>query len=215
MFTGIIEGVGTVVDASRGPDGLLLTVDVGPVELDMKPGDSVAVNGACLTVERTDGGRFTATAVPETLTRTTLGRIRVDDAVNLERAVAAGGRFGGHFVQGHVDGLETILQRAGGGEGVIVAISLSRDLAAFVAPKGSIAVDGLSLTVVDVSAGRFSVTLVPYTIQNTALGSKVVGEQVNVEVDVVAKYVWRMLQEMGPERQQLDEAFLAEHGFAG
>lgn len=215
MFTGIIEGVGTVVDASRGPDGLLLTVDVGPVELDMKPGDSVAVNGACLTVERTDGGRFTATAVPETLTRTTLGRVRVGDAVNLERAVAAGGRFGGHFVQGHVDGLETILQRAAGGEGVIVAISLSRDLAAFVAPKGSIAVDGLSLTVVDVSAGRFSVTLVPYTIQNTALGSKVVGEQVNVEVDVVAKYVWRMLQEMGPERQQLDEAFLAEHGFAG
>ncbi len=215
MFTGIIERVGTVVDASRGPDGLLLTVDVGRVELDVEPGDSVAVNGACLTVERTDGGRFTATAVPETLTRTTLGRVRVGDAVNLERAVAAGGRFGGHFVQGHVDGLETILQRAAGGEGVIVAVSLSRDLAAFVAPKGSIAVDGLSLTVVDVSAGRFSVTLVPYTIQNTALGSKVVGEQVNVEVDVLAKYVWRMLQEMGPERQQLDEAFLAEHGFAG
>jgi len=215
MFTGIIERVGTVVDASRGPDGLLLTVDVGTVELDVEPGDSVAVNGACLTVERTDGGRFTATAVPETLRRTTLGRVRVGDGVNLERAVAAGGRFGGHFVQGHVDGLETILHRAAGGEGVIVAVSLSRDLAAFVAPKGSIAVDGLSLTVVDVSAGRFSVTLVPYTIQNTALGSKVVGEQVNVEVDVLAKYVWRMLQEMGPERQQLDEAFLAEHGFAG
>ena len=215
MFTGIVECVGTVVAAAPGAGGISLSIDAGTLAADMAPGDSVAVNGACLTVEKTAGDSFTATAVPETLTTTTLGRVRIGDALNLERAMGAGGRFDGHFVQGHVDGVEKILQRTRGPDGERVTLSLSRDLAPFVAPKGSIAVDGVSLTVVDVAEGRLSFTVVPYTMDHTTLGSKGVGAAVNIEVDVLAKYVWRMLHETGPEGRRLDEAFLAEHGFAG
>ena len=213
MFTGIIEHVGTVVAVSRRPSGMLLAVDAGPIAAQVRPGDSLAVSGVCVTVEQVQGQRLTATAVPETLARTTLGSARGGEAVNLERAMAAGGRFGGHFVQGHVDGIETILERTTGPDGVVVAVSLSADLAPLVAPKGAIAVDGVSLTVVDVAQGRFSFTLVPYTLQHTTLGRKSVGEQVNVEVDVLARYVSQILQQMRPPQQQLDEAFLAEHGF--
>ncbi|MFQ5808103.1 MAG: riboflavin synthase [Armatimonadota bacterium] len=215
MFTGIIERIGTVSGASGGPDGTLLTVDAGTLAGEMRPGDSVAVNGACLTVERTDGAGFAASVVPETLARTTLGRVRVGDAVNLERAMRADSRFDGHFVQGHVDGVETIVRRRTDREGVLLSVSLSGDLAPFVAPKGSIAVDGVSLTVVDVVDGHFSLTLVPYTLEHTTLGNKAVQEPVNIEVDVLAKYVARMLGHTESAGERLDESFLAEHGFAG
>jgi riboflavin synthase len=137
MFTGIIERIGSVARLSREPGGLSLTVEAGTLAQEMRPGDSVAVSGACVTVERTDGERFTATVVPETLARTTLGRIRVGDAVNLERAMSVGGRFDGHFVQGHVDGVETILQRTTDRDGIYTTVSLSRELALFVAPRGA------------------------------------------------------------------------------
>ncbi|MGD8238708.1 MAG: riboflavin synthase [Armatimonadota bacterium] len=215
MFTGIVECIGTISAPEGGADGMLLTVDAGALVGEMRPGDSVAVNGACLTVERIDGARFVASVVPETLARTTLGRVGPGDAVNLERAMGAGGRFDGHFVQGHIDGVETIVQRTAGRDGVVVAVSLSPELAPFVASKGSIAVDGVSLTVVDVAEGRFGFTLVPYTLANTTLGNKAVREPVNIEVDVLAKYVARMLGHTGSEGRRLDESFLAEHGFAG
>jgi riboflavin synthase len=214
MFTGIIEHVGTVARVSRGSDSTSLAINAGTLTEGMRPGDSVAVNGACLTVEKTNGGAFTATAVPETLARTTLQDARAGDAVNLERAMSAGGRFDGHFVQGHVDGMETIVRRTADREGERVAVSLAPDIAPFVAPKGSIAVDGVSLTVVDVTEDGFSFTLVPFTLEHTALGAKRAGARVNLEVDVLAKYVWRMLQAGRAEGGRLDEAFLAEHGFA-
>jgi riboflavin synthase len=128
--------------------------------------------------------------------------------------MSAGGRFDGHFVQGHVDGMETIVRRTADREGERVAVSLAPDIAPFVAPKGSIAVDGVSLTVVDVTEDGFSFTLVPFTLGHTALGAKRAGARVNLEVDVLAKYVWRMLQAGRAEGGRLDEAFLAEHGFA-
>ncbi len=213
MFTGIIAHIGAVRRVAPGPHGAQLVVDAGPLVADARPGDSIAVNGACLTVERVEGPLVTAQVVPETLERTTLGRLNPGDRVNLELPMAAGDRLHGHFVQGHVDGVERILGRTEGREGVVVAASLSNELAPYVAPKGSIAVDGTSLTVVDVGPGRFTFALVPFTIAHTVLGTKAVADAVNIEVDILAKYVRRMLQ--GAERPPLDETFLAEHGFAG
>jgi riboflavin synthase len=213
MFTGIIAHIGTIQRLAPSPSGASLVLDAGPLAADAKPGDSFAVDGACLTIERIEGSLVTAQVVPETLERTTLGRLRAADRVNLELPLAVGQRLDGHFVQGHVDGVERLLGRTQGREGVRVTVSLSRELEPYVAPKGSIAVDGTSLTVVDVGPGRFSFALVPFTIAHTVLGTKGVGDPVNVEVDILAKYVRRMLA--GSERRELDETFLAEHGFAG
>jgi len=211
VFTGIIERMGTVTRAVPTAQGLELSVRAGDMATALRPGDSLAVNGACLTVERVEGDLFVAQVVPETLRRTTLNSLRAGDPVNLERPLAAGARLHGHFVQGHVDGVERITQRAQGRQGVQVTVTLARDLSPYVAPKGSIAVDGTSLTVVEATTGHFSFVLVPYTIEHTILGKKGAGDLVNVEVDILAKYVRRMLEPR--EGPPLDETFLAEHGF--
>ena len=212
MFTGIVEHIGQVKSVAPSPGGVALRIDAGPLVEGMKAGDSVAVNGACVTVERVEGPAFVAEAVPETLGRTTLSEARPGDLVNLERALRADGRIDGHFVQGHVDGVERVVGRRAGARGVTVAISLSPPLARYVAPKGSIAVDGTSLTVVDVLENSCTFVLVPYTIERSLLGRRAVGDRVNVEVDVLAKYVHRLLGTSEWPRK-LDEAFLAEHGF--
>lgn len=211
MFTGIVEQVGAVERAAPQAEGMELAVRAGEIAAAAQPGDSVSVNGACLTVERAEGELFVAQVVPETLERTTLGSLRAGDPVNLERPLAAGARLHGHFVQGHVDGVERITQHIRGSQGVRVTVSLARELAPYVAPKGSIAVDGTSLTVVEMGAGHFSFALVPYTMDHTILGRKGPGDEVNVEVDILAKYVRRMLEPQ--EGQPMDETFLAEHGF--
>lgn len=213
MFTGIIEHIGQVGSVAPSSGGVALGIDAGAIAQEMKPGDSVSVNGACLTVERVNPPVFVAQAVPETVRRTTIGSLRVGDPVNLERALPVGGRLDGHFVQAHVDGVERIVRRTEGPEGVVVGVSLSSDLAPYVAPKGSVAVDGTSLTVVGVSPDSFTFVLVPYTIEKSLIGRRAVGDRVNVEVDVLAKYVHRLLT-LGEPPRKLDEAFLAEHGFA-
>jgi riboflavin synthase len=199
MFTGIVEELGIVVDVRRIDDGARLTVAADTVLTGTRTGDSIAVDGCCLTVthlgERDDDGRavWSADLMAETLHRTSLGARRPGDRVNLERALAADGRFGGHVVQGHVDGVGTVASRTPGKRWEVVEIALPADLARYVVAQGSIAVDGTSLTVVHAGDDAFTVSLIPETLERTTLGRRDVGEQVNLEVDVLSKYVERLL----------------------
>jgi riboflavin synthase len=195
MFTGIVEEIGEVLAVRESADVVVLTVRGRTVTSDVAHGDSIAVNGVCLTVIDPHGstdGTFTVELVPETLKRSSLSAVAEGARVNLERAVPAGGRLGGHIVQGHVDGVATLLSRAPGERSDEVVFSLAPDLARYVVEKGSIAVDGASLTVAAVSADTFTVALIPTTLSHTTLGFRQPGDTVNVEVDVVAKYVERL-----------------------
>lgn len=197
MFTGIIEELGEVVDLVPSGDGVRLRVRGPRVCAGAQHGQSIAVSGVCLTVAETDGESFLADVMPETLARSTLGRRRPGERVNLERALPAAGRLDGHVVQGHVDGTGQVLAREPGDRWEVVRIGLGEELARYVAEKGSIAVDGVSLTVTGVGPGEFSVALIPTTLALTTLGHTAVGEPVNLEVDVLAKYVERLLQAAG------------------
>jgi riboflavin synthase len=195
MFTGIVEEVGEVVALDAVGDGARLTVRGPRAVSDAAPGDSIAVNGCCLTVTDRDEASFTVDVMRESLDRTSLGRLGPGSGVNLERALRADGRLGGHLVQGHVDGTGTIAERRPGDRWEVVRIELPSDLVRYVAPKGSITVDGTSLTVVDVNddPAWFTVALIPTTLAATTLGRAAVGDLVNLEVDVLAKYVERLL----------------------
>ncbi len=197
MFTGIIEELGRVVDVTPLPGDSARLVVSGPlVTADAKRGDSIAVNGVCLTVVTLERGSFGADVMAETLRRSSLGALRPGDPVNLERPMAADGRFGGHIVQGHVDGLGRIRARRPSEHWEVVEVDVSAELARFLVEKGSITVDGVSLTVVEVVDGEqpwFSVSLIPTTLADTTLGGRAVGDPVNLEVDVIAKYVERMV----------------------
>ena len=194
MFTGIVEGTGTVVAlAVAAGGGARLAVEAPFLAGDLRLGESVAVNGCCLTVAEPTPGGFAADLVAETLRRTALGRLAAGDVVNLERPLALGGRLGGHLVQGHVDGVARVLERKPVGEGEEVRVELPPDLERYVVEKGSIAVDGVSLTVAGVGPGWFAVALVPHTLEVTTLGRRRPGDPVQLEVDVVAKYVERLV----------------------
>ena len=192
MFTGIVEELGEVLGITELVDAARLTVAGPAVTADAGHGDSIAVNGVCLTVVEVSGGAFTADVMRETLDRSGLGKLTAGDRVNLERAAALGDRLGGHLVQGHVDGTGTVTGREPAEHGELVRISLPPELARYVVAKGSIAVDGVSLTVVDVTDTDFSVSLIPTTLELTTLGHRRPGDLVNLEVDVVAKYVERL-----------------------
>ena len=193
MFTGIVEELGTVVDVVGGAESAQLTLDGPLVTQDATHGASIAVNGVCLTVVEHGSGRFSVDVMAETLARSSLGGLRAGDRVNLERAMAASSRFGGHIVQGHVDGTATILERTPGDRWEVVRLTLPTALARYVVEKGSITVDGVSLTVSALDDATFSVSLIPTTLALTTLGHKGVGEEVNLEVDVLAKYVERLI----------------------
>jgi riboflavin synthase len=208
MFTGIVEGTGTVAAlAAADASGARLEVEAPFLAGDLRPGESVAVNGCCLTVARATAAGFAADLVAETLRRTALGGLAVGDLVNLERPMVLGGRLGGHLVQGHVDGVARVLDRTatgpegsgepqGGapvGRGQEVRIELPPGLGRYVVEKGSVAVDGVSLTVAGVGPGWFAVALVPHTLEVTTLGRRRPGDPVQLEVDVVAKYVERLV----------------------
>jgi riboflavin synthase len=196
MFTGIVEGTGTVMalTPSGSGDGARLEVDAPWPPGELAVGDSVAVDGCCLTVVARTPGGFAADLVAETLRRTALGRLAKGARVNLERPLALGGRLGGHLVQGHVDGVGRVLDRRPVGEGEEVRVELPEELARYVVEKGSIAVDGVSLTVAAVGPDWFAVALVPHTLAATTLGERRPGDPVHLEVDVVAKYVERLVQ---------------------
>jgi riboflavin synthase len=196
MFTGIVEGTGRVVTLAVAPGGAgaRLEVEAPWPAGTLAAGDSVAVDGCCLTVAAATPTGFAADLVAETLRRTALGRLAAGDRVNLERPLALGGRLGGHLVQGHVDGVARVLERQAAGEGRELRVELPEALARYVVEKGSIAVDGVSLTVAGVGQGWFAVALVPHTLATTTLGERGPGDPAPPEVDVVAKYVERLVQ---------------------
>ncbi len=212
MFTGIVEELGTVMAVAELADAARLRVRGPLVTRDVRPGDSIAVNGVCLTVVDSVDGEFTADVMAETLRRSDLGELNPGDVVNLERPLALGGRLGGHLVQGHVDGVGVIRSRTRSEHWEVVEISIPPELARYLVPKGSITVDGVSLTVVEVLPGpggadRFSVSLIPTTLAVTTLGGKQPGARVNLEVDIIGKYVERLLRVEGPaaERSERDD----------
>ena len=198
MFTGLVESLGAVRSLSDEVDAKRLVVEVPPSFLeDASPskrlGDSVAINGCCLTVVAADGVLWSFQAGHETLAKTNLGRLQISDAVNLERAMPAGGRFGGHIVQGHVDGVGRVTAIDSRTEFADYTFEVPASLAAQMVEKGSVAVDGISLTLVRVTATSFQVMLIPHTLAVTTLGRRKVGDEVNIETDVLAKYVAKML----------------------
>jgi len=193
VFTGIVEELGAVVAVENLGDASRFRLRGPVVTEDAKHGDSIAVNGVCLTVVDTADGEFTADVMAETLNRSSLGALAAGSRVNLERPMALGGRLGGHLVQGHVDGTGTIVERVPGEHWEIVKIALPAALSRYVVEKGSITVDGVSLTVVDAADDYFTISLIPTTLALTTLGIKKAGDPVNLEVDVLAKYVERLL----------------------
>jgi riboflavin synthase len=193
VFTGIVEELGVVETLEDQGDAIRLTVRGPHVTVDARLGDSISVNGCCLTVAARDGETFTADVMRETLDKTSLGVLEPGSRVNLERAVTAQTRLGGHIVQGHVDGTGQVLRRTPSEHWELVEISLPGELARYLVDKGSITVDGISLTVVTAGPASFTVSLIPETLARTTLGVKQEGDPVNLEVDVIAKYVERLI----------------------
>lgn len=193
MFTGIIEEIGTVVSLARLADSCRITVAASKVLTDVHLGDSIATNGICLTVVHFDAHSFAADVMPETLSLTNLGLLRPRDRVNLERALPVNGRLGGHIVSGHVDGTGLVVKNYRDHGAIRVRISSSPDILGLIVRKGSITIDGISLTVTDVDESSFGVSLVEHTQGETTLASKPVGSRVNLENDILAKYVQRLM----------------------
>ena len=194
MFTGLVEARGSVVELIDEPPARRLEVEVGSEwVVDSAIGDSVAINGCCLTVVSIGASTLSFEAGAETLARTNLGDLSGGDPVNLERPLAAGGRLGGHFVQGHIDGTAEVMEVTRDGDWVTMWFQVPGSLAMGLVPKGSVAVDGVSLTVVEVVSDRFSVALIPHTLEVTTLGIRQAGSRVNVETDILAKYVQKLV----------------------
>jgi riboflavin synthase len=198
MFTGLVEALGTVTALAPAGAGRELTVHAPQIAGELALGESVAVNGACLTVVAHDATTFRFQVGPETLDRTNLGELTAGDRVNLERSLRVSDRLGGHIVQGHIDGVGQVAERLTEGEWVKVWFRCPPELAAQMVSKGSVAVDGVSLTLVDVGPDRFSVALIPHTLAHTTLGFKGEGAAVNLETDLLGKYVWKFLQQVRP-----------------
>ena len=194
MFTGIVRELGTLVSTDAVGAGRSLVVRAAETAAGASVGDSVAVSGCCLTATRLDGDRISFAAVPETIARTTLGRLQADDRVNVESAVRAGDPLGGHYVQGHVDGVGQVQSVEAEGDGLRVFVEAPDDVLRYCVEKGSVAVDGVSLTVAELADDAFAVALVPHTLEATTLSELAPGREVNIEVDVLAKYVERLLR---------------------
>lgn len=212
MFTGIIEETGRIDRLKRQGDAMVVTVSCNKVLGGIKVGDSISVNGVCLTVTAFDSGGFTADVMVETMKRTNLASAQPGSVVNLERALAAGERFGGHFVTGHVDSTATVTERRNIANAVLFRFRVSPEWTAYMVPKGSIAVNGISLTLVDLDEESFSVSIIPHTLQNTNLRSVNIGDVVNIECDMLGKYVVKMLK--GGRTDGITMDYLKEHGFA-
>jgi riboflavin synthase len=206
VFTGIVEEIGKIVSARPGK----LSIAAGKVLEDIAAGSSMAVNGVCLTVTGFDNKSFSVEVMEETLSRTNLGLLKAGDGVNLERPLALGGRLGGHLVQGHIDGTGKVISVTPRGESILVGFEAPPRLMAYMVEKGFIAVDGVSLTVVSKDSNYFQVSLVEYTRQHTTLGSLRVGNRVNLEADIIAKYIEQFSQNRS---SAITVDFLEEHGF--
>lgn len=213
MFTGIIEEIGTIAQVHPQSNGITVKIKAETVLEDIKVGDSIAVDGPCLTVRYLEQDGFIADISEETLRRTTLCLCEVGTRVNLERSLRLGDRIGGHLVLGHVDEIATISRWKPESTFVIMQITASPKVKPYIAYKGSIAVDGVSLTIANVLENKFEVALVPHTLQVTTLGKKRNGDTVNIEVDVMARYIETLMQNQVPPSQTIDLEFLQKHGY--
>ncbi len=216
MFTGIIQGEGRVVEKRAAGGGMVFCLEAGFDLTDPEEGESIAVNGVCLTARDISGRRFLVDVSPESLSRTGLGRLENGGRVNLERALRLADRLGGHLVSGHVDGLGRVQERKAVGDFTLFTFSFDQSLARYVIEKGSITIDGISLTVNSCSNNSFSVSIIPHTLAVTTLGRLQQGDHVNLEVDIIGKYVEKLLSvqsENQDEGSKINPAFLAEHGF--
>lgn len=215
MFTGIVEEMGAVTSLEKTLAGMRMTILASAVLGDLKIGDSVSVNGACLTVVSKSEGSFSVEVSPETLSVTTLGLVAVGTAVNLERAMKLNERLGGHLVAGHVDGVGTIRRRAQEGNSIVFSIEAPPDVLRYCVPKGSVTVDGTSLTVNDVADHEVSIAVIPHTAKATTLGLKQVNDAVNLESDLIGKYVERLLQgrtQVSTPAPAIDKEYLRKRG---
>ena len=216
MFTGIIQGLGTLFEKRPAGGGMIFGLEADFALTDPEEGESIAVNGACLTARNIKGRRFYVDVSPESLTRTVLGRLQAGQRVNLERALRLSDRLGGHLVSGHVDTQGQVEQRRSAGDFTLFTFSLDPGLTKYVIEKGSITINGVSLTVNSCEHDRFSVSIIPHTLAVTTLGALKVGDQVNIEVDMIGKYVEKLLAEKsagGGMQSRINPTFLAEHGF--
>ena len=212
MFTGIIEDVGTVKTLQNDGQSMKITVISPKMIADVKLGDSIAVNGVCLTVTHFNEQELTMDVMPETVKATNLQQLTVGNSVNLERAMPANGRFGGHFVSGHVDGVGKILRKRPMANAVYIDIELSEELLSFCIPKGSITIDGTSLTLFQVEKNSVTVSLIPHTYKETVMSTKNVGATVNIETDLVGKYIIHQLQR-AQQSSTITKDYLTKHGF--
>jgi riboflavin synthase len=213
MFTGIIQAVGRIARLEPRGGDVRLVVDTAPLDMtDVALGDSIAVSGVCLTVIEFNANSFAADVSNETLAHTTLGKHKAGDRVNLEKALRLADRLGGHLVSGHVDGTGKVVSVVPDGRSQRWIFEVGAELARYIAHKGSVCIDGTSLTVNEVGGNRFGVNLIPHTVEHTAFSARRPGDAVNIEVDVVARYVERLLA--SGDAPRLDEAFLKQHGFA-
>lgn len=215
MFTGIIEEVGTVEQIQKGRHSAVLAIRASKVLEGTRIGDSIAVNGTCLTVTDLKAGRFLADIMHETLNRSSLAYIKSGSHVNLERAMAADGRFGGHIVAGHVDGTGKILSTRRDDTAVWYTIGAEQSVLRYIVEKGSVTVDGISLTVAQVWTDRFSVSVIPHTQEQTVLKERAEGDIVNLETDIIGKYVEKLLQPAAeqPKESRITKEFLYQNGF--
>lgn len=216
MFTGLVEELGKVKAISRGPKSVRLTVAASKVVSDAKLGDSIAVNGTCLTVVDYSTSWFTADVMPETVDRTVLSKLKIGDTVNLERTLRLGDRFGGHIVSGHIDGMGIISDMKRDDNAVVIRIDAEPEVMRYIIEKGSVAIDGISLTVVAFGDNWFTVSLIPHTAAQTTLGIKTVGSHVNLETDVIGKYVEKLLGLKNSKTKQdssISIDFLRSNGF--
>lgn len=214
MFTGIIEELGTVQRLERGSNSCLISINASKVLEDVKLGDSIAINGVCLTVTSFDKEHFTADMMAETLNKTNLKDLSSGQKINLERAARLGDRMGGHLVQGHVDAVGKIVEQQKVDIATILRIRVPEEILGYIVAKGSIAIDGISLTVVEVFTDSFTISIIPHTARMTTLGFKKPGDTVNLEADIIGRYVERLLKKsQGKGKTALSPEFLAEHGF--
>lgn len=212
MFTGIIEELGKIKAISRGANSAVLTIEAKEILQDVHLGDSIAVNGVCLTVTSFSSNQFTADVMHETLNRSSLGQLRIGGIVNLERAMSANGRFGGHIVAGHIDGVGRITDIKHDDNAIWYTIECSPEIMRYIIEKGSIAIDGISLTVADVGKNYFKVSIIPHTAAKTTLSLRKTGDVVNLENDCIGKYVEKLIQPYKKE-SNITYEFLAKHGF--
>ncbi len=214
IFTGLIEEKGKLSTMVSNSKSMKLTIQADKVLQQVKLGDSIAVNGVCLTVVNYSANEFSVEAMPETVSKTTLGKLKVGSEVNLERALRLEDRLGGHIVQGHVDGIGRITDKRKSEIAIVFTFAAPPEIMRYTVTKGSIAIDGISLTVVEANDESFSVSLIPHTAHYTTLGNKEIGELVNIESDIIGRYIEKLLHPPGAKNEKrLNLGFLAENGF--